>query len=144
MHLAAARERIGILVVDDDRAFADGLAAALADEDALAVCGHARDGEEAMRLFSSARPDLVLVDAAMPWADGAEAARRMRREVPGLPVIMLTSSSPSDDDIARATEVGVAGYVMKTTPADDLVSAAAELAALAKTFAAARATVATS
>ncbi len=140
MHAAAARERIGILIVDDHRPFAEGLMAVLSGDDRLEVCGHARDGEEAVRLVSSLRPDLVHMDIAMPGMDGIEATRRIRREAPDLPVIMLTSS-PSDEDIERAARVGAAGYLTKRTAATDLISTAVELAALAKAFSVARATV---
>jgi DNA-binding NarL/FixJ family response regulator len=133
VHAAAARERIGILIVDDQRPFAEGLMTVLGEDDRLEVCGHARDGEEAIRLVSLLRPDLVLMDVAMPRMDGIEATRRIKNEAPDLPVIMLTSS-PSDDDIERAARVGAAGYLTKRTAMTDLISTAVELAALAKAF----------
>ena len=134
MHAAAARERIGILIVDDHQPFVEGLMTVLGEDDRLEVCGHARDGEEAIRLVSSLRPDLVLMDVTMPGMGGIEATRRITREAPDLPVIMLTSSS-SDDDIEHATRVGAAGYLTKRTAVTDLISTAVELAALAKAFA---------
>jgi AmiR/NasT family two-component response regulator len=85
------------------------------------VCAEAKDGEEAIELARSERPDLAILDVKMPRLDGIEAARQMLDERP-LPIVMLTAYG-QDELVARAVEAGVFGYLVKPFREQDLLPA---------------------
>jgi response regulator NasT len=85
------------------------------------VVAEARDGEEAVELARSARPDLALMDVRMPKLDGIEAARRILDERP-IPIVMLTAYG-QEELVARAAEAGVFGYLVKPFREQDLLPA---------------------
>ena len=85
------------------------------------VCGEARDGEEAVELARSARPDVAIMDVKMPKLDGIEAARRILDERP-IPIVMLTAYG-QDELVSRALEAGVFGYLVKPFREQDLLPA---------------------
>src|SRR6266480_1630614 len=85
------------------------------------VCEEARDGEEAVALERSARPDVAIMDVKMPKLDGIEAARRILDERP-IPIVMLTAYG-QDELVARAVEAGVFGYLVKPFREQDLLPA---------------------
>ncbi len=85
------------------------------------VCAEARDGEEAVALARSERPDLALMDVKMPRLDGIEAARRILDERP-IPIVMLTAYG-QHELVARAAEAGVFGYLVKPFREQDLLPA---------------------
>jgi AmiR/NasT family two-component response regulator len=85
------------------------------------VCAEARDGEEAVELARSERPDLAVLDVKMPRLDGIEAARRILAERP-IPIVMLTAYG-QDELVARAVEAGVFGYLVKPFRETDLLPA---------------------
>jgi AmiR/NasT family two-component response regulator len=99
------------------------------------VCAEARDGEEAVALASSARPDLAVLDVKMPKLDGIDAARQILAERP-IPIVMVTAYGEAEL-VSRAVEAGVFGYLVKPFRETDLLPAIAtararheELAAL--------------
>ncbi len=99
------------------------------------VCAEAHDGEEAVELARTERPDIAILDVKMPRLDGIEAARRIIAERP-IPIVMLTAYS-QDELVSRAVEAGVFGYLVKPFREADLLPAIraatarhAELAAL--------------
>jgi response regulator NasT len=99
------------------------------------VCAEAHDGEEAVELARSERPDIAILDVKMPRLDGIEAARRIIAERP-IPIVMLTAYS-QEELVSRAVEAGVFGYLVKPFREADLLPAIqaatarhAELAAL--------------
>jgi len=85
------------------------------------VCAEARDGEEAVALAASEKPDLAVLDVKMPRLDGIEAARRILADRP-IPIVMLTAYG-HDELVARAVEAGVFGYLVKPFREDDLLPA---------------------
>src|SRR5205809_6262298 len=85
------------------------------------VCAEAKDGEEAVDLARSARPDLAIMDVKMPKLDGIEAARRILDERP-IPIVMLTAYG-QDELVSRAVEAGVFGYLVKPFREQDLLPA---------------------
>jgi two-component system, response regulator PdtaR len=85
------------------------------------VCAEARDGEEAVRLARSEKPDVAIMDVKMPKLDGIEAARRIIDERP-IPIVMLTAYG-QDEIVSRATEAGVFGYLVKPFREQDLLPA---------------------
>jgi len=111
---------VRILIADDDPLFIDALEAILGIESQIEIAGRAHDGEEAMRLAGELEPDVVLLDLSMPVVDWFEASRWIRAEAPATAVVVLTGSSYAED-VEKAHDVGVAGYVTKDRIAQDLV-----------------------
>src|SRR5437763_12653920 len=93
----------------------------LLERSGFEVCAEARDGEEAVELARSARPDVAIMDVKMPKLDGIEAARRILDERP-IPIVMLTAYG-QQELVTRAVEAGVFGYLVKPFREQDLVPA---------------------
>src|SRR5207248_3886554 len=87
----------------------------------LEVCAEARDGEEAVRLARTEKPDVAILDVKMPKLDGIEAARQSLDERP-IPIVMLTAYG-QDEIVSRAVEAGVFGYLVKPFREQDLLPA---------------------
>ena len=121
-------QKYRVLIADDHRMFAEALEAILATDQRLEVAGHAGDGGEAVRLALTLRPDVTLMDIAMPIMDGLQATKQIRKQWPTACVLMLTGSN-SRTDVDRAREAGAAGYVTKERIAAELIDAILEIAA---------------
>ncbi|TML72849.1 MAG: response regulator [Actinobacteria bacterium] len=93
----------------------------LLERSGFEVCAEARDGEEAVELARSARPDVAIMDVKMPKLDGIEAARRILDERP-IPIVMLTAYG-QQELVTRAVEAGVFGYLVKPFREQDLLPA---------------------
>ena len=119
---------IRVLIADDHRMFAEALEAILATDTRLDVAGQAGDGAEAVRLALKTRPDVILMDIAMPVMDGLQATKQIRKQWPTACVLMLTGSN-SRTDVDRAREAGAAGYVTKERIAAELIDAILEIGA---------------
>ena len=117
---------VRVLIADDHRLFAEALRAILSSDGRLDVVGLAASGDEAVRKVNELKPDVVLMDISMPVLDGFEATRRLRDELPGARVLMLTGSN-ARQDIAKARKAGAAAYVTKDRIASQLVEAIVEL-----------------
>jgi DNA-binding NarL/FixJ family response regulator len=125
--LAITPSKITVLIADDHRLFADALEAILASDGRFEVVGKAHDGESAVRLAGTTKPDVVLMDIAMPGVDGVEATRRIRKRRKSTAVLILTGSN-ARNDVDRARRAGAAAYVTKDRIASQLVEAIVELA----------------
>jgi response regulator NasT len=93
----------------------------LLERSGFEVCAEARDGEEAVALARSEKPDVAIMDVKMPKLDGIEAARRILDERP-IPIVMLTAYG-QDELVSRAVEAGVFGYLVKPFREQDLLPA---------------------
>ncbi|HLI52655.1 MAG TPA: response regulator transcription factor [Thermomicrobiaceae bacterium] len=113
---------IRILVVDDHPIVREGLVAILEAQDDLTVVGEAGNGEEGVRLYKSAKPDVVLMDLAMPGTDGVQAIQSIRAFDPGARVVVLTAYD-TDERILQAVQAGASGYLLKGAPRDDIFRA---------------------
>jgi AmiR/NasT family two-component response regulator len=111
---------VRILVAEDETIIRLDLRALL-EHAGFEVCAEARDGEEAVALARSERPDLALLDVKMPKLDGIEAARRILEERP-IPIVMLTAYG-QNELVERAAEAGVFGYLVKPFREQDLLPA---------------------
>jgi len=119
---------VRVLIADDHRPFCDALEAILGGDQRIDVIGFASNGVEAVELARRLRPDVTLMDISMPLLDGVEATRRIRSEVRGACVLML-SGSDSPADVARSREAGAAGYVTKDRIDAELLDSILQIAA---------------
>jgi DNA-binding NarL/FixJ family response regulator len=117
-----ADRTIRVLVADDHRLMREGTAALLRAADGIEVVGLAATGRQAIELGRRRRPDVALLDLAMPEGSGLEACAALRAAVPGLEVLVLTVSE-AEDDLYAALRVGAAGYLLKDMPPQELVEA---------------------
>ena len=90
-------EKIRVLVADDHAIVRMGLVALLATEQDIEIVGEAEDGREAVKKAVSTRPDVVIMDIMMPILDGIAATSEIIKRAPGVKVLILTTSSSSDD-----------------------------------------------
>lgn len=100
------------MCVDDHPLVRKGIASILATEPDVRLVAEAGDGADALALFRQHKPDVTLMDLRMPQVDGIEAVKRIRAEFPEAKIIALTSYD-GDQDIYRALEAGVRGYLLK-------------------------------
>src|SRR3954454_8773382 len=114
--------RIRILSVDDHDLVRKGVAAILGTESDLMLVAEAKDSASATRLYREHRPDVTLMDLRLPDGSGIEAAREIREEFPAARIIALTSYD-GDQDIYRALEAGVRGYLLKEMVHTEIVRA---------------------
>jgi DNA-binding NarL/FixJ family response regulator len=108
-----------LVVVDDHALFRRGLIRLLQDISGLRVVGEAGDGETALPVIRDSCPDLVLLDVNMPGKNGVEVLREIRRDLPSLPVLMLTISR-DDDALLGAISAGANGYLLKNAEPETL------------------------
>jgi len=113
---------IRILVVDDHPVVREGLVAIIEAQDDMTVVGEAGDGAQAIAIYKAAKPDVVLMDLAMPGTDGVQAIEGMRAFDPDARVVVLTAYD-TDERILRAVEAGARGYLLKGAPRDDIFRA---------------------
>jgi DNA-binding NarL/FixJ family response regulator len=112
---------IRVLLADDEPMIRAGCKAILAQGGDVEVVAEAGDGHEAVALARLHRPDVALLDIRMPGLDGLAAAAELRRAVPSVAVLMLTTFS-EDDLVARALGEGASGFVLKTGDPRDLIT----------------------
>ena len=118
---------IRVLVVDDDAAFAETLAELLETDARIRVVGFARNGEEALALARSLRPDVVTMDIDMPILNGIEAIRRIVASLANVRVLVV-SGSEHTALAEQARVAGAAGYIAKSRIAGELLPAVAAIA----------------
>jgi DNA-binding NarL/FixJ family response regulator len=114
--------RIRVLVADDHALLRDGLTALLRSAADIEVVGEAASGEEAIAACERVRPDLVLMDVAMPGLGGLEATLAIRRQHPAVRVLVLTQHE-NPEYVRRFIKAGAAGYVLKRSAGADLARA---------------------
>lgn len=115
-------EVVRVLLCDDHPIVRQGLRTFLGSREGLAVVGEAADGEEALRKVPHLRPDVVLMDLAMPGMGGVEATRRITEAHPATRVIVLTSLN-DDSHVLPAVRAGAVGYLLKDCDPADLEAA---------------------
>ena len=113
---------IRIIIADDHAVVRQGLRMFLGLDDDFEVIGEAANGAEAIDLTRTLQPDVVLMDLLMPVMDGITAIREIRREMPDVEVIALTSVL-EDASVVGAVKAGAIGYLLKDTQSDELCRA---------------------
>ena len=113
---------IRLLIADDQALVRGALSALLGLEADIEVVAEVGRGDEVVAAALEARPDVALLDIEMPGIDGLEAASRLRAEVPGCRVLMVTTFG-RPGYLKRAMQAGAAGFVVKDTPAAQLADA---------------------
>lgn len=114
--------KIRILLADDHVVVREGTRELLEREGDLEVVAEAGDGQEAVRLAASQRPDVAIMDIAMPKLNGIEATKQIKANDPSTAVLVLTAY---DDDqyVFALLEAGAAGYLLKNVRANELIEA---------------------
>jgi DNA-binding NarL/FixJ family response regulator len=112
---------IRVMLVDDHPAFRKGMAALITSEPGLEVVAQTGDGSEALELYRTKKPDVVLMDLRLPGMGGVEAILAIRKEFPEARVIVLTTFD-TDEDIYRAMQSGAKSFLLKDTPEDELAA----------------------
>jgi DNA-binding NarL/FixJ family response regulator len=113
---------IEILIADDHEVVRRGLKQIVMETDDIVVTGEASNGHEVLELFRHRTWDVVLLDLTMPGRDGISTLRRLKRENPSLPILIL-SIHPEDQYAIRALKDGASGYLTKNSAPEELVAA---------------------
>ena len=122
------RGRISVLLVDDHALVRRGFRRIIEDEQHISVIGEANDGDEAVRLAQELRPQVIVMDCALPGTNGLEATRRILAFAPKTAVLMLSMHS-EETWVHQALAAGARGYILKNILDMELVSAIERVAA---------------
>src|SRR5512142_1558113 len=118
--------KIRVLLTDDHTLFRQGIRTLLSTEPDMEVAGEAANASEAVALARQTRPDVVLMDIGMAGMSSFEATRLIRKERPDTRVVFL-SMYDDDDYLAECVNMGASGYILKESPAEQLISAIREV-----------------
>ncbi len=119
-------KNLRVLIAEDHEIVREGLKILIRADPGLEIAGEADNGRTAVNLAKKLRPDVVLMDLAMPRANGLDAARDIHRQAPGSRVLVL-SAYKDEDTLRRVLDAGVAGYMTKHSAADELLTAIREV-----------------
>jgi DNA-binding NarL/FixJ family response regulator len=113
---------VKIFLADDHQVMRDGLRTLLEAQPGLRVVGESGDGRETVKAVARLKPDVVLLDIAMPGLNGIEAARQIRDRYPAVAVVIL-SMYTTTEHIYRALEAGACAYLLKECAGQEVVEA---------------------
>lgn len=114
--------KIHLLIADDHPVVRDGLRGMLNSQPDFEIVGEATNGEEAVKMATANKPEVVLMDLRMPVMDGVTAIRQIKAQQPEVQVLVLTTYD-SDADILPAVEAGATGYLLKDSSREELFAA---------------------
>ncbi len=114
--------KIRVMLCDDHTILREGIRLLLNSQPDIEVVAEAVDGREAVEKARAVKPDVILMDIAMPFLNGLEATKQIRRDNPNARVLVLTMYE-SDEYVAQMLEAGAAGYVLKKVAGSELVYA---------------------
>ena len=117
---------IHVILADDHTLVRAGIRALLEKLPEVKVIGEASDGREVLNLVKAQKPDVVLMDIAMPGLNGLEAAERMVRDFPGVRIIILSMHN-NEEYVLRALKAGASGYLLKKAATTELETALHEV-----------------
>ncbi len=118
--------KIKVLIADDHAVVRAGLKILISTEPDLEIAGEAEDGKKAVSLARKLKPDVVLMDVAMPECNGASATQAITKQSPTSKVLVLSAYN-DEDTVRELVRAGAAGYLTKHTAAQDLVQAIREV-----------------
>ena len=118
-------KKINVLLADDHTVVRQGLRMLLDAEQDMTVVGEAENGLQTVQMARKLRPDVIVLDVAMPHLNGLEVTRRITRDLPDTRVLVLSSYS-DEEYVQQLTEQGASGYLVKQTAANDLIKAIRE------------------
>jgi DNA-binding NarL/FixJ family response regulator len=113
---------INLAIVDDQDLFRKGLATLLNLEEDLHIVWQAQNGLEAINFTSELQPDVILMDVRMPLCNGVEATQTIHQSYPWIRILMLTTFD-EDEYIWQSLQAGALGYLLKSTPSEQLAIA---------------------
>jgi DNA-binding NarL/FixJ family response regulator len=119
-------KKITVLLAEDHMIVREGFRSMLELEDDIEVVGEAQDGRQAVALAGKLRPNVVLMDIAMPLLNGLEATRQVRKALPATKVLMLSAHN-DDAYVQSATDSGAVGFLLKQTSAHEVCRAIREV-----------------
>jgi DNA-binding NarL/FixJ family response regulator len=119
--------KLKVLLVDDHALVRRGFRRMLEDEPSFQVVGEASDGGEAVKRAEELRPDVIVMDCALPQVNGIEATRLILKKLPDTAILMLSMHS-EDTLVRQALEAGARGYILKNAMDLDLVNAIKKVA----------------
>lgn len=124
------QRRIAVVLADDHEMFREGMRFAIAETEDLELVGEAREGDQALELIRSRRPDVALLDVQMPGVDGLTVCEQLAAE-PDRPRTALVILSAYDDEafVSRAREAGAVGYLSKYASRDEILDVLRDVAA---------------
>lgn len=111
-----------VLIADDHSTFSEGLQRVLSEEQDMQVVGVARNGEQAVTLAKQLKPDIVIMDIAMPVLNGIEATKQIKEVLPKTAVLVLSAYGYAPY-VFSVLEAGVGGYLLKNVPMRELIRA---------------------
>lgn len=124
--MAGSTQEIRTIVVDDSPAALRAMSAVVARQPNLALVGEATNGQEALNLARTVRPDLVLVDLEMPVMDGLQATARLHQDCPAARVVVVTVHNT--ESICRlCLQRGASGFIAKGSFKEELPRVVSEL-----------------
>ena len=115
-------EKINVFLAEDHAVVREGISELIRREADMMVVGEAGDGEETVRLVKEMKPDIVLMDIAMPGLNGIEATRQIKDNLPHTQVLVLTAYD-NPEFVAAVIEAGASGYLLKNVRGKELTSA---------------------
>jgi DNA-binding NarL/FixJ family response regulator len=119
-------KKITVLLAEDHMIVREGFRKMLELEHDFKIVGEAQDGRQAVALTKKLRPEVVLMDIAMPLLNGLEATRQIRKDLPNAKVLMLSAHS-DDAYVTNAIEAGAMGFLLKQTSAHEVCRAVREV-----------------
>ena len=111
-----------ILIADDHPLLREALCQVFSSQKDMEIIGQASNGEEAIKLTSQLKPDILVMDIMMPKSDGLEASRQIKKIAPNTAILILTAYD-DDNYVLGLLEAGATGYLMKSARGQDLVEA---------------------
>ena len=118
---------IRVVIADDHRVVREGLCYLLGQEPDIEVVGEAGDGRQTLAVVTATRPDVLLLDLYMPVLDG-HAVLDALRSAPHRPAAVVLTSATGDEHLIRAVHAGATSYLLKTAPAEDVITAVRDAA----------------